>query len=130
MRVRLGLGRRLAHLGDRLAKLAQLVVQVGERAVDVRILEVDRGSTSLELPRVEQRRKRFGHVVEDPLAALLLGLDLLPVRANPAWGLGIDLAEDVRVPAHELLLDPARDRLERAGAALLEEQREKVGLEE
>jgi hypothetical protein len=32
------------------------------------------------------------------------------------------------VAAHELLLDPAGDRLEGAGGAFLEEQREEVGL--
>jgi hypothetical protein len=36
----------------------------------------------------------------------------------------------VRVAADELLVDSPRDRLERAGAALLEQQREEVGLEQ
>ena len=112
VRVRLGFGLGLAHLGNRLAKLAQLVVEVGKRAIDVRVFEVDRGGASLELPCVEQRRKRLRHVVEDPLAALLLGLDPLPVLADATGSIGIDLAEDVRVPANELLLDPARNRFE------------------
>jgi hypothetical protein len=36
----------------------------------------------------------------------------------------------VRVAADELLVDTPGDRLERAGAALLEQQRQKVGLEQ
>ncbi len=128
--IRLGLRRRLAGLCQSLPQLPQLVVEVGQRTRRVRILEVDRRGAPLELPRVEQRRKRLRDVVEDPLAALLLGLDALPVLPHAARRLRVHLAEDVRVPAHELLLDPARDRLQRAGAAFLEEQREEVGLEE
>ena len=60
-------------------QLAQLVVEVGDRAVDVRVLEADRLRALLHLARVEQRRQRLGHVVEDALAPLLLALDPLPV---------------------------------------------------
>ena len=44
--------------------------------------------------------------------------------------LRLDLAEDVRVAADELLVDPARDLLEIAVALLLEQEREEVDLEE
>ena len=130
MRIRLGLGRRLTGLRERFLKLAQLVLEIGKRAGRVRVLEVDGGGAALELPGVEQRGKRLGDVVEDPLPFLLLRLDLFPVLPDPARSARLDLAEDVRVPADELLLDPARDRLERASASLLQQQRQKVGLEE
>ena len=44
--------------------------------------------------------------------------------------LRLDVAEDVRMPAHELLVHAARDLREVAGAALLEQEREEVDLEE
>jgi len=84
----------------------------------------------LELPGVEQRRKRLGNVVEDPLALLLLRLDPLPVLPHPARRSRLDLAEDVRVTADELLVDPPRHGLERPGLSLLQEQREEVRLEQ
>ncbi len=43
---------------------------------------------------------------------------------------GLDVAEHVRVAAHELLVDQPRGLLEVAPAALLEQQREEVDLEE
>ena len=68
--------------------------------------------------------------MEDPLAALLLGLDLLPARANPARGLRLGLAEDVRVAPDELGVHSARDRLEVAVSLLLEQEGEEIDLEE
>ena len=64
------------------AELAQLVVEVGERACEIRVLEADRLRAELHLARVEQRGQALGHVVEDPLAALVLALDLLPALAH------------------------------------------------
>ncbi len=112
MGVRLGLGCRLARLGERLPQLSELIVEIGQSGGRVRILEVDCGGPPLELPCVQERRQRLGHVVEDPLALLLVGLDPLPVLADAAGGPRLDVAEDVRVAADELLVDPARDRLE------------------
>jgi hypothetical protein len=68
--------------------------------------------------------------VEDALALLLLALDVLPAGANRAGRLGDRLAEDVRMPADELLVDRSRDLREVAFAALLQEQGEKEDLEE
>ena len=68
--------------------------------------------------------------MEDPLAALLLGFDLLPTRANAAGGLRLGLAEDVRVAADELGVYPARDRLEITFVLFLQQQREELDLEE
>ena len=131
VRVRLRLGRRLASgRVDRLLQLANLVVEVVERAAHVRVLEVDRRGAPLHLARVEERRQRLRHVVEDARAALLLALDRLPVRAHAAGRLGLDLAEDVRMPPHELLVNQPRDAFEVAAAALLEQQREEVDLEQ
>lgn len=130
VRIGLGLGRRLTGLGQSFAELAQLVLEIGKRAGRVRVLEVDGGGATLELPGVEQRGKRLGDMVEDPIPLLLLRLDPLPVLADPDRSARLDLAEDMRVPADELLLDSARDRFERAGASLLQEQRQEVSLKE
>ena len=78
VRVRLGLGIRLACVRERRLQLAKLVVEIGERPVRVRVLEVDRRRAALELARVEQRGQRLGDVVEDPFAALVVPLDLAP----------------------------------------------------
>jgi hypothetical protein len=84
----------------------------------------------LELPSVEEGGKRLGHVVEDPLALLLVRLDPLPVLTNPAGCLRLDVAEDVRVTANELLVDAPRDGLERSGSTFLQQEREEVRLEQ
>ena len=129
---RVGLGLRLRDRRRQLlAQLAQLVVEVRERAGEVRVLEADRLRTQLHLARVEQRRQPFRHVVEDPLAPLVLALDLPPTaRAR---------APAVRASASpktcgwretSLAWIAARGRLEVACAALREQQREEVRLEE
>ena len=128
-RVRLGLGRRIGG-GQLGPQLAELVLEVGERAREIRILEADRLRAQLHLPRVEQRRQTLGHVVEDSLAALVLALDLLPPLAHTACRPRLGVAEDVRVARDELRVDAARRRLEIARTALLEQQREEVRLEE
>ena len=111
-------------------QLAQLVLEIRHGAGEVGVLEADRLRALLDLPREEERRKPFGDVVEDPLPALLLDLDPLPVRANPVGRLGLDVAENVRVPAHELRVHAARDPSEVAGTSFGEQQREEVDLEE
>jgi hypothetical protein len=68
--------------------------------------------------------------VEDALAALLLALDPLPVRADSFRRPGLHVAEDVRMAADELLVHAARDRGEVAGAALGEQERQEVDLEQ
>ena len=50
--------------------------------------------------------------------------------ADAAGGLRLGLAEDVRVPADELGVHAARDRLEIAVALLFEQQGEEIDLEE
>jgi len=129
VRVRLRLGSRLPRRRDRLLQLAQLVVEIGERARRVGVLEVDRCRPTLELPRVEQGGQRLGDVVEDPLAALLLGLDPFPVLADATGRARLDLAEDVWMAGDEFFVDPRRDGGEVARAALVEQEREEVGLE-
>ena len=79
---------------------------------------------------MEESGKRFGNVVEDSRAALLLGLDLLPPLADPAGRVRARVAEHVRMAANELGVHRAGDRLEVALALLLEQQREEVDLEE
>ena len=68
--------------------------------------------------------------MEDPFAALLLALDPLPVGADTLGGSRLHRAEDVRMPAHELVVHQAGDSFEIPMAFLLEQQREEEDLEE
>src|SRR5439155_1309098 len=111
-------------------ELAQLVVEIGNRALDVRVLEADRFGALLHLARIEQRRERLGNVVEDPLAPFLLAFDRLPVLLDAARRVRLDVPEHVRVPAYELLVDQPRRRCKIPLALLLEREREEVDLEE
>ena len=73
----------------------------------------------------------LGHLAEDARLAARLGLlDRVPVAQDLAGVLDLDVAEDVRVAADELLAAVLGDVGQRAGAALLEQQREEVDLEE
>src|SRR5581483_5453828 len=90
--VRVGLDLRLglaARLCDRLLQLAELVLEVGERALQARVLEADGACAALHLPRVEQRRQARRDVVEHAAAPLLLALDLLPALVLRASAGGI-----------------------------------------
>ena len=68
--------------------------------------------------------------MEDPLAPLLLGLQRLPALADPSRRARVRVAEHVRMAPHELRVHVAGDGLEVALAALLEQQRQEVDLEE
>ena len=57
-------------------------------------------------------------------------LDRVPVAQHLAGVLDLDVGEDVRVPADQLLAHVLGDLGQRAAAALLEQQREEVDLEE
>jgi hypothetical protein len=116
--------------GGLLLELAQLVLQVGERAREVRVLEADSLRALLDLARVKHPGQPFGDVVEDALAALLLDLDPLPFRADTIGGFRLDVAEHVGMPPHELLVHAACHLREVACSSLLEQQREEVDLEE
>ena len=75
----------------------------------------------------------LGHLAEDPRLAAALGrLDLVPVAQDLAGRASSTstFAEDMRVAADQLLAAVLGDRGEVAGAALLEQQREEVDLEE
>ena len=67
--------------------------------------------------------------MEDALAPFLL-LQRLPVLANAARSAGLDVAEDVWVTPHELLVDGAGHLLQVSVPALGEEQGQEVHLEE
>ncbi len=68
--------------------------------------------------------------MEDPLAALLLGLDLLPALLDSTRCPRLGVTEHVRMAPDELRVHLAGHRLEIAFTALLEQQREEVDLEE
>src|SRR5581483_10431846 len=112
------------------SELAQLVLEIAERTLDVGVLETDDGGAPLHLPRVEQGGQRLGHVVEDSLAAFLLDLDALPPGAHRTCGRDLLAAENMRMPPDELVVNRVRDRLEVAVALLLEQEREEVHLVE
>src|SRR5206468_12478252 len=105
VRIRLRLGCRRAGARDLDLQLVELLVQPCDAALDVGKLEADARRTPLHLARVEQRRKRAGHVVEDALAPFLARLDPLPVFTDPAGRARLDLPEHVRVPTHELRMN-------------------------
>src|SRR5438105_9319906 len=130
MRVGLRLGLGLPRGVERLLQLAQLVFEIGERACRVRVLEVDRGRATLHLPREEQRGERLGNVVEDPGAALLLALDLLPPLTDPTCRSRFRIAEDVRMTSDELCVHGSRHLLKARPAALGKQEREEVDLEQ
>src|SRR5213078_3304026 len=111
-------------------QLAELVVEVGDGPGRVRILEADRRRPPLDLPRVHEGREATGDVVEDAFATFLLALDAFPVLADATRGPRLDFTEDVRMAGDELGVDRAGDLLEIALAALGEQQREKIDLEE
>src|SRR5262249_54606284 len=107
-----------------------LLADLRGRPVEIGPGEADRRGAALELARVQERRQRFRHMVEDAFALLLLYLQPLPVLAHAAGSLRLGRAEDVWMPRDELGVDSLGDRLEVAGAALVEEEREEVDLEE
>ena len=65
-----------------------------------------------------------------PVTALVVALDLLPVSAHVAGGLGLALAEHVRVPANQLDGDPVGHVAQVAGARLGAQQRQEEALEQ
>ena len=86
---------------------------------------------ALHLARVERPGQVLRHLAEDARLAPGLGaLDRVPVAQHLAGVLDLDVAEDVRVPADQLLAAVLGDLGQRAAAALLEQQREEVDLEE
>src|SRR5258708_28322435 len=111
-------------------QLAQLVLEIRERAVEVRVVKADRFRALLRLARIEQGRQRVGHVMEDAFAALLFALDSIPVLLHAHGRVRDDVTEDVRMPPYELLVDEPCRRLEVAGTSLLQEQCEEIDLEE
>ena len=129
--VRLGLRERHARLLDRSGELVELLAHLVERPVDAPASRSPTTAARRCTFRASKKSgERLGHVVEDALPALLLGLDLLPALAHAARGPHVGVAEDVRVPADELLVHFAGDRLEVALTPLLEQEREEVDLEE
>ena len=130
MRRRFRLGSHFPGLCESLCKLAHLVLEVRERTRNVRVLEVDRRSALLHLARIEQGGERVRNVVEHARASLLLRLDLLPAYAHTPGRLRLGVAEDVRMAAHELLVDRLRDVLETGAAPLRQQEREEVHLEQ
>ena len=100
------------------------------RAIGARVVESDRRRTPSRLACVRERRQPLGERRGSPFTTLLLGLDLLPALADTAGGLRLGVAEDVRVPPHELLVGAPGDLLEISLASLLQEQRQEVDLEE
>jgi hypothetical protein len=114
------------------SRALQLLELAGHRVVrDVIEVEPRRRRPPLHLARVQRPRQVLRHLAEDAGLAPLLGLlDLVPVAQDLAGGVDLDRAEDVRMPAHELRVHVLGDLAERAGPALLQQQREEVDLEE
>ena len=129
-RVRLGLGRGRPARATSASSSSSSSRTFATGPCEVGPVVSDGGGAPLHLAGEQERRQRLGDVVEDAAPALLLGLDLLPALPHAARRPSFGLAEHVRVPADELLVNGAGDALEVAVALLLEEQREEVDLEE
>src|SRR4029077_1792909 len=111
-------------------QLDELVLEIGERAVEIRVLEPDRRRTPLHLPGVQQCGQGVRDVVEHAFPPLLLALDLVPLPAHGAGsGKGL-LSEDVWVPPDELHMDVPSDLRKIPLALLRKEQGQHVDLEE
>src|SRR6185437_10142376 len=89
-------------------QLPYLVLEVGESSFDRRVLEADSPCALLHLPGVQKRGERFRHVMEHTLPPFLLPLDSIPVLLDPSRRRRLDVAEHVRVPADELVVDEPR----------------------
>src|SRR5439155_19932782 len=112
--------RRALRVVEIASQLGQLVVEVGKRALGVRILEADSGGALLHLAREDERGLRARDAAEETL--VLPDLDSLPVLADTTCGSRFHVAEDVGRAPDELLVDPARDLLEVTLASLLEQE--------
>src|SRR5207248_2184735 len=113
-----------------LFQLAHLVVEIGERALDVGVFEPAGEGPLLKLACVAQRRERLRDVVEDAFASLLLPLDLLPVPAHSAGTIGDYVVEDVRMTSHKLRVHIPCHGFEISLVFFLERQRQENDLEE
>ncbi|MDX6492133.1 MAG: hypothetical protein QOH02_68 [Gaiellaceae bacterium] len=103
----------------------------GQRLGDLALVGRGRGRPALELARVQQGRQVLGHLAEEArLATGLAGLDPIPVGEDLAGICHLGVAEDVRMAADQLLAAVLGDLGQRAGAPLLEQEREEVDLEE
>jgi hypothetical protein len=112
--------------------LPQLLELAGDGLVgDVLEVEAARGRAALDLARVERAGEVLGDLAEEAgLAARLGALDLVPVRQHLAGVGDLHRAEDVRVAPDQLLAAVLGHLGERSRAALLEQQRQEVDLEE
>ena len=108
----------IAH-GDRLPQLAQLLVDLGEWPDDVRPVEADLGCLARQVLAVGERRQRARNSVEHRRALLLDPLDVVPVGLHGLGVVGGDVAEDVRVPAHQLVVHRLGDVGDREAPFLL-----------
>ena len=97
----------------------------GERLVS------GRGRPALELARVQRGGQVLRDLGEHAVAATLLSeLDPIPVAQHVAGAAHLHLAEDVRVAADQLLAAVLGHGAEVAGAALLQQERQEVDLEQ
>jgi hypothetical protein len=116
---------------DHRLQLVELVAHRLQRAFHAREVEAGGGGAALQLARVQQRGEVLRHLGEDALLAPLLALlDLVPVAQDLSGVLDLDVPEDVRMPADQLLPAVLGDRGEIAGPSLLQQQREEVHLEQ
>src|SRR5262249_7105874 len=74
-----------------LLELTELVLQIGKRACEIRVLEADGFRALLDLARIQEPRQALRDVVKDTLAPFLLALDAFPVRAHPLGRAGLDV---------------------------------------
>ena len=136
-------GRGRAALGVGAHALGDLAHGVGlgphalEPLLHAREVEARGGRAALHLAGVQQGRQRLRDVGEQPSSrpgSVALMASQLRSTSPDGGGAGRALrqllAEDVRMAAHQLVVAVVGDLREVAGAALLEQQRQEVHLEE
>src|SRR5581483_6681527 len=107
--------RREQHVADlllgvgRSLELVDFLAERLERAVAAAPFEPAPGGSALHLGRAGEGRERLGHVLLEPVLALLLRLDPLPVHEDLVGPGDPYVPEHMRVPADQLRDDPARD---------------------
>ena len=100
--------------GERGAQLGDFLVELGKDRLDIRPVEADAGGLLLRLLRVQERGQTARQAVERARrrVAFFRALDFLPALKHGGAVGAVVGGKNVRMPAHELGRDFARDIVE------------------
>ena len=85
--------------------LVEFFSYLGDGAIVIGPIEADRCRPALQFQRPDECRQRRRDAVQHRGPPLLLPLQRLPIGQDVIGGLGLHVAEDVRVPSHQLAAD-------------------------